>query len=1203
MRKKNFIFALILMGVINILNSYAQTNNLESIVNSISARYGIGTIKFSVELAARASEYEEKKDWSSAQYLYQKALLASNLEQEPAIKSGILLHLCVVSAELGEIDKSCEYALFLRENEKIHSGEASKSYLEALQIVDYYFSVQGRQLTVICENMEKIFSYYDTEERYSDLWFDTLYRLAGIHNIEGQHEKAIDYLIKYQNGIKCAGKENTIKDVYGFLLSYYFFERSEDVKEAYNRWSLLPDSPEKEELEYLLYLPAMISEIAERESIVFLSRRYVEISKKKYGDNSKYYAKDLCLASNTLLSEKKNNDEVIKLLSEAKAIVEENSEGAEEIYFEILYKLGDAKRALYDLESAIFYYKECEQIATINQVNAFPDLYYILSGAYIERGDFLSASDYLTKADRYVVSHYGNRSNEYAEFLKKYLQYYLFIGDLLKVQSLISDIFFLYEYTGETAEANHFYAEAIAQLANISPEDCDALIKKQGIPDTDISITNRQIRLNLEDIIYCISDAAAILFEAGFNDSAKQLAHTAKASFLKEGINNSRLLGGYLLRMGVCDCFMKNDEDGLSELKTGLEYVKEHFGEKDDSYTNGLIMYAKALYRVGNQKRKREAIEIMYEAQRLFSHISDNPIVKLYYHLLALTYQYDLEGQIPERKIEDYLSSFREFASTTLLNVTEEERKRLFDNHPKIKNLLFNLDSTNVSTIQLYNYSLLHKGLLLNSGIEVAKAILNSNDPELIRLYHNFIAIKNRQSPSISHDLESNNSITSQLDSLERELLSAYRNLSGSKVYTDYTFYDIQNALNKNDVALEFISYSPWKGNDTEIVCYDVLVAKKGWSMPKRIHLFDSDQIRKYTGSKYSLYDSNKPASHEMFNLIWGPLIEYFESGTVYFAPSEEISLLAIEYLPLPDGRPISETYSIKRISSTKEVCTLAEPNRYKTSVLYGGLTYSMTTSEMMEESKKYQRPESLVRYSFSRGSYNDKWESLSGTEHEVNNIKSYFNSHKIHSTVFSGKHGSEESFKSLSGQNIDILHIATHGFFIKDRDIKKAAFIGPDEIDIQQSPEMAMQTSGLILSGANAAWGGNSNPICEDGILTAKEISNLDLSNVDLVVLSACETGLGSVSDEGVYGLQRAFKMAGVNTIIMSLWQVDDDATLLLMTEFYKNILNGQPKRRALEKAITKVRNFKGKRNINGDVKLVDYSDPFYWAPFIMLD
>lgn len=1194
----------IIVFIILCINSfaYAQVHNLSPIVKSLSSQYGEGSVQLSKALADLAAEYEENRSFYSALYLYEKALSENDLEEDSQTKVKILHHLVLTSLKVGDSVKSLEYAHRFRAFTIENMGENSFYHLQSLLLLDNILDTWYNDSTEVLKNLESILAYYEKNDIYSDLWFNTLSRLCNGLQLNNQVDKAIYYLNKYRNGITESRKENTPHDVYGYLLSYYLFERSEDVKEAYNRWSLLPDSPEKEELEYLLYLPAMISEIAERESIVNLSRRYVEISKKKYGDNSKYYAKDLCLASNTLLSEKKN-DEAIKLLTEAKEIVEENSEGAEEIYLEILYKLGDTKWALYDLESAIFYYKECEQIAAVDQVSIFPELYYSLAETYIEIGNPISAFDYLRKADRLVTFRYGNMSHEYAKLKEWYLRYYVFVCDFLKVQSLISDIIFIYEYTGETAEANRFYAEAISILANISPEDCDALIKKQGIPDTDISITNRQIRLNLEDIIFSLSDAAAILFEAGFNDTAKQLAHTAKASFLKEGINNPLLLGGYLLRIGVCDCFMKNDEDGLSELKTGLEHVKDCFGEENSSYTNGLLWYAKALYRVGNQKRKREAIEIMYESQRLFSHISNNTIVKLYNLLLAFTYQYDLEGQIPERKIEDYLSSFREFASNTLLNVTEEERKRLFDNHPKIKNLLFNLDSTNVSTIQLYNYSLLHKGLLLNSGIEVAKAILNSNDPELIRLYHNFMAIKNRQSTSISHDLESNNSITSQLDSLERELLSAYRNLSGSKVYTDYTFFDIQNALNKNDVALEFISYSPWKGNDTEKVCYDVLVAKKGWSMPKRIHLFDSDQIRKYTGSKYSLYDSNKPASHEMFNLIWGPLIEYFESGTVYFAPSEEISLLAIEYLPLPDGRPISEAYSIKRISSTKEVCTLAEPNRYKTSVLYGGLTYSMTTSEMMEESKKYQRPESLVRYSFSRGSYNDKWESLSGTEHEVNNIKSYFNSHKIHSTVFSGNHGSEESFKSLSGQNIDILHIATHGFFIKDRDVKKAAFIGLDVINIQQSPEMAMQTSGLILSGANAAWSGNSNPICEDGILTAKEISNLDFSNVDLVVLSACETGLGSVSDEGVYGLQRAFKMAGVNTIIMSLWQVDDDATLLLMTEFYKNILNGQPKRRALEKAITKVRNFKGKRNINGDVKIVDYSDPFYWAPFIMLD
>ena len=134
------------------------------------------------------------------------------------------------------------------------------------------------------------------------------------------------------------------------------------------------------------------------------------------------------------------------------------------------------------------------------------------------------------------------------------------------------------------------------------------------------------------------------------------------------------------------------------------------------------------------------------------------------------------------------------------------------------------------------------------------------------------------------------------------------------------------------------------------------------------------------------------------------------------------------------------------------------------------------------------------------------------------------------------------------------------------------------------------LQRSGLLLAGGNKAWKGEAIPEgVEDGVLTAAEISSLDLSRCDVVVLSACETGLGEITDEGVFGLQRAFKNAGVNTIIMSLWEVDDQATSLMMQTFYSNLVKGKSKRDSFSAAQNEVRK--------------KYADPRYWAAFIMLD
>ena len=138
------------------------------------------------------------------------------------------------------------------------------------------------------------------------------------------------------------------------------------------------------------------------------------------------------------------------------------------------------------------------------------------------------------------------------------------------------------------------------------------------------------------------------------------------------------------------------------------------------------------------------------------------------------------------------------------------------------------------------------------------------------------------------------------------------------------------------------------------------------------------------------------------------------------------------------------------------------------------------------------------------------------------------------------------------------------------------------------------MTRSGLLLSGCSRALNHESVPEgVEDGILTADEISKLDMRGLDLVVLSACQTGLGDItSGEGVFGLQRGFKNAGAKTIIMSLWKVSDIATQHLMMSFYNHYLSGMPKEQAFRMAQAELRNLTGSGQKKPD-----------WAAFVMLD
>ena len=203
-----------------------------------------------------------------------------------------------------------------------------------------------------------------------------------------------------------------------------------------------------------------------------------------------------------------------------------------------------------------------------------------------------------------------------------------------------------------------------------------------------------------------------------------------------------------------------------------------------------------------------------------------------------------------------------------------------------------------------------------------------------------------------------------------------------------------------------------------------------------------------------------------------------------------------------------------------------------------------------------------------------------------------------ISCTLLKGEKANEESFKNLSSTNCNILHVATHGFYLPTEKAGNNNFLKSMPMFTSNTNGVihfdpiatSMLRSGLAFAGGNKAWKGEQVPVgIDDGIATSSEISNMNLSNTDLIVLSACETGLGEVNDEGVFGLQRAFKKAGANTIVMSLWKVNDYITQMMMTSFYEHLLSGKSKRDSFRLAQQEIR--------------AEYPNPYQWAAFIMLD
>lgn len=332
----------------------------------------------------------------------------------------------------------------------------------------------------------------------------------------------------------------------------------------------------------------------------------------------------------------------------------------------------------------------------------------------------------------------------------------------------------------------------------------------------------------------------------------------------------------------------------------------------------------------------------------------------------------------------------------------------------------------------------------------------------------------------------------------------------------------------------------------------------------------------------------DKDYAQDVLQLLWEPLKTNIPVGTtIYYVPSQLLFQISLESLPLADGSLLGSHYHFVRLSSARELVKMkskSNSNKANTAVLYGGLQYDLETTAMAEESKKYDLSNLLaLRGEIARG--DSVFHELQGTKEEILKIEDLLKKNKWQVTPYMGKNGTEESFLNMHGKSPKLLHLATHGFYYTPN--------RAENVDYLKGYTDAMSLSGLVLSGGNAAWLGKPLPKgVLGGILSANDIARLDLSNTDMVVLSACQTGQGKATSEGLYGLQRAFKKAGVGTIVMSLWSVSDKTTSEFMTTFYERLAdthNAWNKRKAFEEAKEIIRK--------------KHPDPFHWAAFVMLD
>jgi CHAT domain-containing protein len=469
---------------------------------------------------------------------------------------------------------------------------------------------------------------------------------------------------------------------------------------------------------------------------------------------------------------------------------------------------------------------------------------------------------------------------------------------------------------------------------------------------------------------------------------------------------------------------------------------------------------------------------------------------------------------------------------------------------------------------QFYTTLINTKGFLLNNSSKIRNIISTSTDESLKTTYNRWLETKenlNRAFQLSKEELAQEkiniDSLKTKADALERELSqksSVFKEGTENTIVTNET---IQKQLKANEAAIEIIQLSTYKNGFTNNGNYIGLVIKS--NSIKLITICNSDTITKAVTAFRDKTINQKP-ENEAYAPTWKQLDEHLNGITkLYLSLDGAYHQLSINALLDDNKKYLADKYSILFVGNTKDIVDVKKTENLsikpKSAFLIGNPSYGKSGAI----------------------------EQLPGTEAEVKNITKLLTTYKVKTTTLYGANATEAKVKDINSPSI--LHIATHGYFLADlSQMETNKVLG---VDISAAKENPLLRSGVLLANCDNVFDENYHPSpnSENGILTAYEAMSLNLDKTDLVVLSACETGLGAVKQgEGVYGLQRAFLIAGAKSIIMSLWSVSDEATMQLMTLFYTNYAKSGNKQQAFGEAIKQLK--------------IKYKEPFYWSAFVML-
>ncbi len=492
-----------------------------------------------------------------------------------------------------------------------------------------------------------------------------------------------------------------------------------------------------------------------------------------------------------------------------------------------------------------------------------------------------------------------------------------------------------------------------------------------------------------------------------------------------------------------------------------------------------------------------------------------------------------------------------------------------------------------------YNSLLLSKGIGLQNSKFLYNYLEQSPDTILAKQWATYQQQKsdytNLMLTPVKRRSINSDSMANALIIAEKEILRKSEAFRVMKSKLLVSWEDIKKTLKPNETSIEFVKFSyryDLYERVVDTIYYAALVIRPEDAAPQFINLFEEKELeavmRKfaYKGSakvRANTESYGQVPNNTLYKLLWQPLEPYLKNtNTIYFSPDGLLHQIAFAAIPYSKGKLLCDQYQLIQLSSTRELLNKSYSlERDYSAAMFGGVNYSnneVVPTLANDNGDVFRGNRSLV----------DSFSYLPHSLQEVNQLKKRSEGYLKSTKSYTGAAASETALRALQGaQSPEIIHFATHGFTLP---------IGVEAADESfKVADNPLLRCGLVLSGGNRGWKGEVDATEDDGILTGLEISTLRLSNTKLVVLSACETGLGKIEgSEGVFGLQRAFKLAGADYIMASLWQVPDKETAVFMDTFYTQLFK---KGVDIRTAFTTTQQIMRKK----------YS-PYYWAAFTLV-